>query len=80
MLLKIEVWENALSYWSIFKVLMNDAIFDKEFNFKGASDIEPMITYGTNPGMAIPISKVNSKRFRFRLRIIISKGTRLYGV
>jgi 3-isopropylmalate/(R)-2-methylmalate dehydratase large subunit len=52
---KVEVWENALSYWKSLKT-DNDAIFDKEFNFN-ASDIEPMITYGTNPGMAIPISK-----------------------
>ena len=52
---KGEVWENALSYWKSLKT-DNDAIFDKEFNFN-ASDIEPMITYGTNPGMAIPISK-----------------------
>ena len=50
-----DVWENALSYWKSLKT-DNDAIFDKEFNFN-ASDIEPMITYGTNPGMAIPISK-----------------------
>ena len=48
-------WEKALSYWKSLKT-DNDAIFDKEFNFN-ASDIEPMITYGTNPGMAIPISK-----------------------
>ena len=52
---KGEVWENALSYWKSLNT-DNDAIFDKEFNFN-ASDIEPMITYGTNPGMAIPISK-----------------------
>jgi 3-isopropylmalate/(R)-2-methylmalate dehydratase large subunit len=32
------------------------AEFDKEFNFN-AGDIEPMITYGTNPGMGIGISK-----------------------
>ncbi len=52
---KGEVWDNALSYWKSLNT-DNDAIFDKEFNFN-ASDIEPMITYGTNPGMAIPISK-----------------------
>ena len=34
-----------------------DAVFDKEYNFD-ASDIEPMITFGTNPGMGI---KVNEK-------------------
>ena len=32
-----------------------DAVFDKELTFKGA-DIEPMITYGTNPGMGMGIS------------------------
>ncbi len=31
-----------------------DALFDKEFNFD-AADIEPMITYGTNPGMGVKI-------------------------
>ncbi|MEJ7671573.1 MAG: hypothetical protein WKF59_02390 [Chitinophagaceae bacterium] len=29
---------------------MNDAVFDKEININ-AADIEPMITYGTNPGL-----------------------------
>ena len=52
---KVEEWKEALSYWKSLKT-DNDAIFDKEFNFN-AGDIEPMITYGTNPGMAIPISK-----------------------
>jgi 3-isopropylmalate/(R)-2-methylmalate dehydratase large subunit len=33
-----------------------DAIFDTELNID-AADIEPMITYGTNPGMGIGISK-----------------------
>ena len=32
-----------------------DAVFDKEYHFD-AADIEPMITYGTNPGMGIKIS------------------------
>ena len=35
---------------------MHDAVFDKEYNFD-AADIEPMITYGTNPGMGMGISK-----------------------
>ena len=52
---KGEEWKKALSYWKSLKT-DNDAIFDKEFNFN-AGNIEPMITYGTNPGMAIPISK-----------------------
>jgi len=48
-------WDKALAYW---KTLYSDsdAKFDMELNYK-ASDIEPMITYGTNPGMGIKISK-----------------------
>src|ERR1700761_4014911 len=44
-----EAWDNALAYW---KTLYSDddAKFDTELNIK-AEDIEPMITYGTNPGM-----------------------------
>lgn len=32
-----------------------DAVFDKEYHFR-AEDIAPMITYGTNPGMAMRIT------------------------
>ncbi|MGB6035911.1 MAG: 3-isopropylmalate dehydratase large subunit, partial [Cryomorphaceae bacterium] len=47
-------WDTAMDYW---KTLHSDgdAVFDKEINFE-ASDIEPMITYGTNPGMGGGIS------------------------
>jgi 3-isopropylmalate/(R)-2-methylmalate dehydratase large subunit len=31
------------------------AIFDAEFTFD-AADIQPMITYGTNPGMGISVN------------------------
>ncbi|MFZ1529598.1 MAG: 3-isopropylmalate dehydratase large subunit [Ferruginibacter sp.] len=34
----------------------SDAVFDKEFHFE-AGDIEPMITYGTNPGMGIAVTE-----------------------
>ena len=49
-----EDWEKALAYW---KTLFSDgdAKFDKEI-FIRAEDIEPMITYGTNPGMGIGIN------------------------
>lgn len=53
--LKGEAWEEAVSYWKTLKTEAN-ARFDKEINFK-ASNIEPMITYGTNPGMGICISQ-----------------------
>ncbi len=47
-------WDKAMAYWSTLKTDA-DASFDKEYTFKG-STIEPMITYGTNPGMGIGIS------------------------
>ena len=53
--LKGEAWDKAVTYWKTLKT-DNDATFDKELTFI-ASDIEPMITYGTNPGMGMGISK-----------------------
>lgn len=48
-------WGKKLAEW---KELYSDtdAIFDKEYYFK-AEDIQPMITYGTNPGMGIGVSE-----------------------
>ncbi|KAA6339722.1 3-isopropylmalate dehydratase large subunit [termite gut metagenome] len=48
-------WDKAISYWKTLKS-DEDAIFDKEVKFF-AKDIEPMITYGTNPGMGIRIGQ-----------------------
>lgn len=48
-------WNKAIAYWRTLKS-GDDAIFDKELFFD-ASDIEPRITYGTNPGMGIGISE-----------------------
>ena len=50
-----EEWNKKLAEW---KQLFSDtdAVFDKEYYFK-AEDIEPMITYGTNPGMGIGVSE-----------------------
>lgn len=47
-------WDKAVDYW---KTLFSDedAVFDRELSFE-ASDIEPRITYGTNPGMGIGIT------------------------
>ena len=51
---KGEEWEKAVEEWS--KVRSDDdAVFDKEITFD-AADIEPMITYGTNPGMGIAVN------------------------
>jgi 3-isopropylmalate/(R)-2-methylmalate dehydratase large subunit len=49
-----EQWEKKLEEW---KQLYSDAdaVFDKEISIQ-ASDIQPMITYGTNPGLGIAIN------------------------
>lgn len=48
-------WDDAMAYW---KTLKSDdgASFDQEYHFDGAA-IEPMITYGTNPGMGVGITQ-----------------------
>ncbi len=48
-------WDKAVTYWRTLKS-GDDAVFDKELNFD-AADIEPRITYGTNPGMGIGITE-----------------------
>ena len=52
---KGDAFDEKVAYW---KTLPTDkgAHFDKEYHFD-AQDIEPMITYGTNPGMGIKISE-----------------------
>ena len=48
-------WDQAVAYWQTLKS-GDDAVFDKELTFS-AEDIEPRITYGTNPGMGIGITE-----------------------
>lgn len=52
---KGEEWDKAVTYWRTLKS-GDDAVFDKELKFD-AADIEPRITYGTNPGMGIGITE-----------------------
>ncbi|PWJ56614.1 3-isopropylmalate/(R)-2-methylmalate dehydratase large subunit [Dyadobacter jejuensis] len=52
---KGEKWDEALAYWKTLKT-DEGATFDKEYTFD-AADIEPMITFGTNPGMGQGISQ-----------------------
>lgn len=52
---KGEAWDKAVAYWKTLKS-GDDAVFDKELVFD-AKDIEPRITYGTNPGMGIGITE-----------------------
>jgi 3-isopropylmalate/(R)-2-methylmalate dehydratase large subunit len=48
-------WDKAVEKWKELKS-DDDAVFDTELTFD-AADIEPMITYGTNPGMGIGITQ-----------------------
>lgn len=52
-------WDSALKAWK--KIFTDEgAIFDKEYHFD-AADIQPMITFGTNPGMGIKITEAIPK-------------------
>ncbi|MGQ8336783.1 3-isopropylmalate dehydratase large subunit [Sunxiuqinia sp. A32] len=48
-------WDKAVEYWKSLKT-DEGAKFDTEYHFD-AADIEPMITYGTNPGMGIGVTQ-----------------------
>jgi 3-isopropylmalate/(R)-2-methylmalate dehydratase large subunit len=48
-------WDEAVAFWKTL-VTDPDASFDKEYLFN-AGEIEPMITYGTNPGMGTGITE-----------------------
>lgn len=50
---KAESWYQSLAKWKQLQTDKN-ALFDKEWDFN-AEDIRPMITFGTNPGMAMSI-------------------------
>ena len=52
---KGEAWDQAVGYWKTLRS-DDDAVFDKELTFS-AEDIEPRVTYGTNPGMGIGITQ-----------------------
>jgi 3-isopropylmalate/(R)-2-methylmalate dehydratase large subunit len=73
-------WDKAVAYW---KTLPSDpdARFDKEYSFD-ASEIEPMITYGTNPGMgmkitdSIPENEPNTKALEY---MNFKRGQKLLG-
>ena len=48
-------YAGAVAYWKTLKS-GDDAVFDKEILFD-AADIEPMVTYGTNPGMGMGVTE-----------------------
>ena len=52
---KGDEWDKAMAYWKTLRS-GDDAVFDKELTFD-AAEIEPRVTYGTNPGMGIGITE-----------------------
>jgi 3-isopropylmalate dehydratase small subunit len=49
-----EDWEGALAYWQTL-YSDEDAVFDRELTLD-ASDLAPMVTYGTNPGQGVQVT------------------------
>ena len=47
-------WDEAVARWRTLRT-DDGATFDREVSFD-AADIAPMITYGTNPGMGMPVT------------------------
>ena len=52
---KGDAFDKKVAYWKTLPT-DKDAVFDKEYTFD-AEDIEPMVTYGTNPGMGIKVTE-----------------------
>ncbi|MBD3890542.1 3-isopropylmalate dehydratase large subunit [Olleya marilimosa] len=52
---KGDAFDKKVAYWKTLPTDA-DAVFDKEYTFD-AQDIEPMVTYGTNPGMGIKVTE-----------------------
>ncbi len=50
-----EDWDNAVARWRVLKS-DDDARFDKTVTFS-ADDLQPMVTFGTNPGMVVAINE-----------------------
>lgn len=49
-----EMWDKAVEYWKTLKT-DDDAVFDKEVTLN-AADLQPYVTWGTNPGQGAPIT------------------------
>ncbi|NND13040.1 MAG: 3-isopropylmalate dehydratase large subunit [Acidimicrobiia bacterium] len=49
-------WDDALRYWSSLHT-DEGAVFDNEVQLNG-NDIVPFVTWGTNPGQAVPVTGV----------------------
>ena len=51
---KGEEWDRAVAYWRTL-ASDEDAVFDREMSLD-ASQLAPMVTYGTNPGQGAPVN------------------------
>src|ERR1044072_4127358 len=49
-------WEKAVSYWQTLKS-DDDAVFDATVEID-AAQLEPFVTWGTSPGMVVPVTSV----------------------
>ncbi|QTE28666.1 3-isopropylmalate dehydratase large subunit [Pengzhenrongella sicca] len=47
-------WDEAVAYWNTLKS-DDDAVFDVEVTLDGG-ELEPFVTWGTNPGQGLPLS------------------------
>ncbi|WP_292948318.1 3-isopropylmalate dehydratase large subunit [Olleya sp. UBA1516] len=77
---KGDAFDKKVAYWKTLST-DTDAIFDKEYAFD-AQDIEPMVTYGTNPGMGIKVTEniptINDASFEKSLKYMdFKKGESL---
>ena len=81
-------WDDAVAYWKTLKTDA-DALFDRELKYN-AADIEPQITFGTNPGMGMNINanipdgsdleEIDKKSFLKALQYMdIEGGTKMVG-
>ncbi len=73
-------FEEAVRYWKTLTT-DEDAVFDAEYTYQ-ASDIDPMITYGTNPGMGMSIDSnipENEPNKKALLYMGLSEGEKLLG-
>ncbi|WP_168220050.1 MULTISPECIES: 3-isopropylmalate dehydratase large subunit [unclassified Salinibacterium] len=50
-----EAWDEAVAYWETLKT-DDDAVFDAEV-FLDADELEPFVTWGTNPGQGVSLSE-----------------------
>lgn len=49
-----ELWDQAVAYWKTLRT-DDDAVFDAEVTLR-ADELQPFVTWGTNPGQGLPIT------------------------